>query len=291
MVDSELGRVVVSYSQDSIVEDAAGRLYRCVSRRSSGKVVCGDYVRWSETGAEAGVIESIEPRRNEVARPNYRNDLRPIAANVDVLIVVVAVRPPFERELIDRYLVLAEHLGVEARIWLNKIDLAGPQREAYAADLAPYEALGYPVMLGSTKTGAGIAELQEALRGKTGILVGQSGVGKSSVASALLPDMELRVGALSHASGLGRHTTTETTLYHIPSGGELIDSPGIRTLRLSHLSPSQVQQGFRELRPYLDQCRFSDCRHRAEPGCAINAAQAEGAIGATRLASFRTILG
>lgn len=281
---------MVSYSQESIVESTEGQLYRCVSRRSSGKVVCGDYVRWSETGAEAGVIEAIEPRRNEVARPNYRNELRPIAANVDVLIVVVAVRPPFERELIDRYLVLAEHLGVEARIWLNKIDLAGADRERYQADLAPYAALGYPVMAGSTKTGMGVAELQEALQSRTGILVGQSGVGKSSVASALLPDMELRIGALSHASGLGRHTTTETTLYHTPSGGDLIDSPGIRTLRLSHLTPGQVQQGFRELKSQLEQCRFSDCRHRQEPGCAIKAAHADGLISDARLASFHAIL-
>lgn len=285
------GRVVVAYSQDCVVEDAAGQLHRCATRRKVGKPFCGDYVRFSKDSGDIGAVESIEPRRNLLARPNVRNELRPFAANVDLMIIVVAVEPAFERILIDRYLVLAENLGVEPLIWLNKIDVAGAERRApLEASLEVYRGLGYAVIAGSKVTGEGIDRLQDALLGKTGILVGQSGVGKSSLIQRLLPDMELRVGALSHASGLGRHTTTETTLYHLPPGGDLIDSPGIRTLRLGHLNPAEIAQGFRELRELAGQCRFRDCRHRGEPGCAVADALAEGRLDRARLESFQILL-
>jgi ribosome biogenesis GTPase len=283
------GRVVVSYSQDSIVEDAAGTLHRCTARRSIGKPYCGDYVRFSEQpGGKA--IEEILPRRNLVARPNYRNELKPFAANVDLMVIVVAVKPPFERILVDRYLVLAEQLEIQPLIWLNKLDLAGDDRPALLASLEVYKLLGYDVLAGSIRTGEGMDALQALFRDNTGILVGQSGVGKSSLIQRLVPDLDLRIGALSEASGLGRHTTTETTLYHLPGSGDLIDSPGIRTLRLGHLSSEQIAQGFVELRQHIGQCRFTDCRHGKEPDCAVRAAVEHGDIDSARLESFHTLL-
>lgn len=289
MVDLAEGRVVVSYSQDSIVEDADGALHRCTARRSVGKPYCGDYVRFSEQGG-GKAIEAILPRQNLVARPNYRNELKPFAANVDLMVIVVGVKPPFERILIDRYLVLAEQLEIRPLIWLNKLDLAGDDRSGMLAGLEVYRRLGYPVLAGSIRTGEGVDALEQTFRANTGILVGQSGVGKSSLIQRLVPDLDLRIGALSQASGLGRHTTTETTLYHLPNGGDLIDSPGICTLRLGHLGPEQIAHGFVELREHLGRCRFADCRHRAEPDCAIQAAASRGAVDRARLESFHTLL-
>ncbi len=289
MAEYGTGRVVVSYSQDSIVEDADGMLHRCTARRSVGKPYCGDMVRFSvQAGGKA--IEEILPRRNLLARPNYRNELRPFAANVDLVVITVAVKPPFETMLIDRYLVLAEQLEIEPLIWLNKLDLAGGERDAELARLDVYRRLGYRVLAGSVRSGEGLDALEACFKGKTGILVGQSGVGKSSLIQRLIPNIELRIGALSEASGLGRHTTTETTLYHLPGGGDLIDSPGIRTLRLGHLSPAQIAHGFIELRPFQGQCRFADCRHLAEPDCAVRAAVERGEVEPARLQSFHTLL-
>lgn len=289
MHEQRSGRVVVSYSQDCIVEDASGQLHRCLSRRRIGKPYCGDNVRFVE---EAGslVISEILPRRNLLARPNYRNQLRPFAANVDLLMIVVAVQPPFDRHLIDRYLVLAEHLEIEPLIWVNKIDLAGDQRDALASQLAIYERLGYSVLFGSATSGEGMAALEGRFKNRTGVLVGQSGVGKSSLIQHLIPDLELRIGSLSAASGLGRHTTTETTLYHLPGGGDLIDSPGIRMLRLGHLSSEQIEHGFIELRPFQDACRFANCRHDREPDCVVRAALDRGEIDPERLASYHALL-
>lgn len=289
MADFGTGRVVVSYSQDSVVEDADGVLHRCTARRNVGKPYCGDYVRFSEQGG-GKAIEEILPRRNLVARPNYRNELKPFAANVDLMAIVVAVKPPFERILIDRYLVLAEQLEIAPLILLNKLDLAGGDRGELIESLATYRQLGYPVIAGSVRSGEGMDELDKHFAGKTCILVGQSGVGKSSLIQHLVPDIELRIGALSQASGLGRHTTTETTLYHLRNGGDLIDSPGIRTLRLGHLSPAQISHGFVEFRSHLGQCRFTDCSHRSEPECAVHAALERGEIDPRRLHSFHTLL-
>ena len=291
MAETATGRVVVSYGTDCVVEDEAGQLWRCANRRKVGRPYCGDYVEFSISGRDEGALEAIRPRHGLVARPNYRGELKPMAANVDQLVVVVATEPEFDLELVDRYLVLAQQLGVDAALWLNKLDLAAPARQrALQSELEPYRALGYPVLAGSLREGHGVAALRAQLQGRTSILVGQSGVGKSSVVQHLLPDLELRIGALSAASGLGRHTTTETTLYHLPEGGDLIDSPGIRALRLGHLSPEQIAEGFVELRDLLGGCRFSDCRHRSEPDCAVTAAVADGRISARRLASFQDIV-
>lgn len=285
------GRVVISFAAACVVEDAQGELTRCTSRRSVGRPLCGDQVAWRRSSDHDGVVEEILPRRNLLARPNYRGDLKGFAANVDTMVIVAAVRPPLELELIDRYLVLAASLDVRPLILLNKIDLAEPtQRTQLLSTLSEFEALGYPVLPVSTANGEGMEALREELARGSNILVGQSGVGKSSLVQHLLPDLEVRIGALSHASGLGRHTTTETTLYPLPCGGALIDSPGIRALRLGHLSAEEITHGFSELAQHVGRCRFRDCSHRSEPGCALRGLAESGKMTVRRLESFLRIL-
>lgn len=284
------GRVVVGFGAESIVELGNGELLRCKTRRRTGRAVCGDQVRFRQSTPQEGVIEEILPRRNQLSRTNYRGQERVLAANIDLLAVVIAPKPDPDFTLVDRYLVLAEHLEARACLVQNKADLPGASEADLQDRLDGYRQLDYPVLGTSAATGAGVGSLAAALSGGTGILVGQSGVGKSSLINQLVPDRQARTQALSHASGQGRHTTTETTLYPLSGGGALIDSPGIRILRLAHLSPGDIANGFRELRPYAGQCQFRDCTHREEPGCAVRPAVARGDIDPRRLANFHLLL-
>lgn len=285
------GRVVVCYGAESIVEDGAGHLYRCHHRRRQGQPLAGDRVEWRRTGDGTGVIESISLRHGVIERGDFRGRPRPTAANVDRMVVVVAPKPGVDRPLIDRYLVLAHYLEVEPLLWLNKADLLdGEALGATRRALAAYPSLGCPLLAGSAHGRYGLDELHDQLAGHVSILVGQSGVGKSSLVNALIPDLEVRIGALSAASGQGRHTTTATTLFHLPHGGDLIDSPGIRTLRLGHLSAPAVVAGFPEIAARARECRFADCRHRTEPGCAVRAALERREIDPARLANLRALL-
>jgi ribosome biogenesis GTPase len=255
-------------------------------------------VLWQrERGADHGVIVAIEPRRSLLARPDGRGKPRPLCANVDQLIVVGAVPPPGvagtggNHSLADHYLVTAELLGLDAMLVMNKIDLADPARTAgLHEETACYRAAGYEVRFLSARTGQGLAELDELTRDRTSILVGESGVGKSSLLQALLPDRAVRVGELSAASGKGCHTTTSTLLFHLPAGGDVIDSPGVREFRLSHMSPAELARGFREFEDFLGRCRFRDCRHSGEPGCAVALGEEQGAISRRRLDSYRAML-
>ncbi|HHH36651.1 MAG TPA: ribosome small subunit-dependent GTPase A [Gammaproteobacteria bacterium] len=290
------GLVVARHGARVTVEDDKGRLHECMSRRRLGTVVCGDRVRWRPARNGHCTLESLQPRRSLLVRPDARGRLRPVCANVDQLVVVNAplqasVRPPLRLELLDRYLAAAELMEVRALIVVNKIDLIDEAgRGVLEEALAHYEATGYPVLLTSTVSGAGMAMLKARLAGHTSVLVGESGVGKSSLIQHLLPDLEIRIGEISAASGLGRHTTTTTTLYHLPDGGDLIDSPGVRDFGLWPVEAAALARGFRDFGPWLGQCRFRNCRHEGEAGCALDAAVAEGHLPARRLESYRAIL-
>lgn len=285
------GLVTVSHGSTSLVETDDGTLVPCHHRRNRPRPVCGDRVRWHRASAGEGVVEAIQPRRSLLERPDFRGRPRPLAANITLLVVVVAPEPGIDTELIDRCLVLARHLPARAALWLNKADLLPhPQLPDPQGLLARYAALEMPGRTGSVKTGSHLGWLRETLADETAILVGHSGVGKSSLLDALVPDLQVRTQALSEASGHGRHTTTATTLFHLPGGGRLIDSPGIRNFRLDHLDRDAVLAGFPDLAPYLSACRFADCRHEAEPDCAVNSALARGDILAERLASFRRLM-
>ncbi|ABI56852.1 ribosome small subunit-dependent GTPase A [Alkalilimnicola ehrlichii MLHE-1] len=287
----QTGRVVSHHGRESLVEDREGRLYRCLSLKRVGRPLCGDYVDWHPETDETGVIDRIHPRHGVIARTAYNGRVQAIAANVDRMVVVSALEPPPDPELINRYLVLAHHLAVEPLLWLNKTDLDPDQAERLLASVfAGHRARGVAVMAGSPHTGEGMETLREALREGTSVLVGLSGVGKSSLIKALLPDRDLRIGDLSARSGLGRHTTTETTLYHLPEGGDLIDSPGIRALRLANIPREALQPAFPEIARVASGCRFHNCQHRNEPGCAVRAAVERGEIEPGRLATLHHLL-
>jgi ribosome biogenesis GTPase len=281
------GRVVTRHGRNLVVRDDGGELHLCLFRQNLDEIVCGDHVVWQVTNAGEGVVSARLERRSALTRPDYSGREKALAANVTQLVIVLAPEPEPAGFLIDQYLVAAEQLGVDAVICLNKADLLSPEAwQAFRERFAHYQAIGYPLIGVSAKREHGLDPLIERLQGQTSILVGQSGVGKSSLVNALIPDQDAQVGRLSFATGLGRHTTSATTLYDLPSGGELIDSPGVRSFRLNAMDRASLEQGFREFRPFLGQCKFSNCAHEDEPECAIQAAAAAGKIHPERLANF-----
>jgi ribosome biogenesis GTPase len=301
--DGELGTeqqglVIAHYGTQLDVEALEGELcggvLRCHLRANIDALVTGDRVVWRpRLDGAAGVVVASLPRRSLLSRPDSHAGVpRPVAANIDHIVVVIAVRPEPFANLIDRYLVAAEAAGIEPVLLLNKSDLLDDgNRAAIDRLLAIYRDLGYRVLTCSTRSDSGLDALRALLRGHTSVFVGQSGVGKSSLIAALLPGVEIRIGELSQAVTKGRHTTTTARLFHLAGdGGDLIDSPGIREFGLGHLPRAEIEAGFRELRPLLGHCRFRNCHHEQEPGCALREAEASGAIHPLRSASLRAIL-
>ncbi|MDT8879811.1 small ribosomal subunit biogenesis GTPase RsgA [Halomonas saccharevitans] len=296
------GRVVAHFGRTLDVRpDEGGTAVRCHLRANLEGLVTGDRVIWRAAhDARDGVVVARGERTSVLERPDPRGQLKPVAANIDQILIVFAVEPAPHANLIDRYLVAAEATGIAPALVLNKIDLLPEQGGELRALLARYEGLGYPVVTTTTEREGGLADLYARLSGRTSVFVGQSGVGKSSLIDRLLPDEALRIGALSEDSRKGRHTTTTARLYDLPAAdagtpdeagsGELIDSPGIREFGLIHLDEQQVTEGFIEFRDVLGRCRFRDCRHRQEPGCALLAAVERGEIHPERFASFRRIV-
>lgn len=289
---SELpGRVVVRHGRNLVLRAVDGRLVPATFRANVGEVVCGDEVVWVAGTDGDGVVVAVSPRRNALVRPVFGGHEKAIAANLSLLVVVIAPEPAPSGYLIDQYLVAAERIGIAALICCNKADLFdATSRLRFRERLAPYEQIGYPVIELSARGALGLAPLHARMRNQTSILVGQSGVGKSSLVNALVADDLALAGKLSDATGQGRHTTSAATLYPLATGGELIDSPGVRSFRLGRLTQQQLERGFREFLPYLGQCRFDDCAHGAEPACAVGAAVEQGHIHPSRIATFRRLL-
>ncbi|MHA6197657.1 small ribosomal subunit biogenesis GTPase RsgA [Pseudomonas wadenswilerensis] len=269
----------------------AGQVFRCHLRANLPALVTGDRVVWRAGNQGIGVIVAQLPRSTELCRPDSRGQLKPVAANVDLIVIVFAPAPEPHANLIDRYLVAAEHAGIRPLLLLNKADLIDEENgPALNALLAVYRQLGYPLLEVSAHHGDGMQQLQKVLDGHISVFVGQSGVGKSSLVNSLLPDVQTRVGELSEWSGQGQHTTTTARLYHFPGGGELIDSPGIREFGLVHVSRDDVEAGFIEFTDLLGTCRFRDCKHDREPGCALLKALEDGRIQQQRMNSYRSII-
>jgi ribosome biogenesis GTPase / thiamine phosphate phosphatase len=271
--------------------ELAGQVCRCHLRANLPALVTGDQVVWRAGNQGIGVIVAQLPRNTELCRPDSRGQLKPVAANVDLIVIVFAPLPEPHPNLIDRYLVAAEHAGITPLLLLNKADLIDAQNgPALEALLAVYRQLGYPLLEVSAHEGGGMQVLQERLNGHVSVFVGQSGVGKSSLVNSLLPGVDTRVGPLSEQTGAGTHTTTTARLFHFPGGGKLIDSPGIREFGLGHVSRDDVEAGFIEFHELLGHCRFRDCKHDREPGCALLKALEEGRIQQQRMNSYRHIL-
>jgi ribosome biogenesis GTPase len=285
------GVVISQYGQTLEIETASAERRRCKQRKNLGAIVPGDRIRFTGEHDDNSVIVAVEPRQSLLARPDNRGRQKAIAANLDRIFIITAIKPELNEGLVDRYLVAAESLGITPIIVLNKIDLADEGTlHSLQARMHVYERLGYTVIYTSAKREHGLDALLEALKSHASIMVGQSGVGKSSLVNALLPEVDAQVGEISDATGKGMHTTSASRLYHLPHGGDLIDSPGVREFGLWEVSPEELAKGFIEFQPYLGLCKFSDCQHESEPECAIQQAIDEGKITRQRFESYRRIL-
>ena len=278
------GIVITRYGQRQLVEDENGIVFQSVSRQNIGFSVAGDKVLFQKTKHDDAIVTAIYPRDNELKRQD-----KLIAANIDQLWLVVAIEPHYEFELIDRYLIMAENSNLPIGIIVNKIELS-TNKSKTENDFLNYQSLGYDVHFLSVKKQINLDFFKEQLVNKSHIFLGQSGVGKSSLINSLIPDLQLRVNEISSKSKLGKHTTTNTTIYHIPSGGDLIDSPGVREFQLDSLTELEIKSGFKEFRALSDACRFRDCRHINEPNCAVKESLDQGKINPNRYQSYLNIL-
>lgn len=279
------GLVVAAHGKRFQVELSDGKVIGCVTRGKKTGVACGDRVEVKLTASDEGVIEEIAPRQSLLYRSDpFREKI--IAANVTQIVIVVAAVPSFYEELVNRCLVAAEAAGIKALIVLNKADLVA-ETAAAAERLALYEGLGYPLLKLCAHTD--VSPLRAHLAGHTSVLVGQSGMGKSTLINGLVPDAQARTREISEALDSGRHTTTHATLYHLDGASHIIDSPGLQEFGLHHVSLDDLAHAFVEFRPYIGRCRFHNCRHLVEPGCAIEAATGEGQVDPRRLAAYRAM--
>lgn len=252
--------------------------------------VCGDIVETREIENEPEwLITRILPRRNELTRPDKRGRIETIAANIGLIAVATADAPPPDWFMADRYLAAAELIDVPALVIFNKTDL-GPASESSAAELANFAQVGYAVMRCSAKTGDKVDSLRRYFNDVTAIIVGQSGVGKSSLINSLVEGADQPTATLSQSTGEGRHTTVNSVMWTLPGGGAVIDSPGVRDYAPAIDAPDLVARGFREIDAQGRNCRFANCRHLREPDCAVKSAVESGDISARRYESYKRLL-
>ena len=276
------GQVIAAFSRRFIVETPAGPL-PCQVKGRHLRVVCGDQVDIQVDG-DSGVIHAILPRTSLL----YRSDAfktKAIAANVTQLAVVVAPRPSFSMELVQRCILTAEDQGIATLLILNKTDL--PETSAALERLALLTGIGYPLV--SLSALSDVAPLRPRLQGHTTLLIGQSGMGKSTLINALFPDADVLTADYSEALDSGRHTTTHTRLHRLDADTAVIDSPGLQEFALQHLDAQALAHAFVEFRPFLGQCKFRDCKHETEPDCRLRDAAEHGEINPARLKLFQTL--
>ena len=278
------GLVVAAYGKRYGVELADGLQISCVTRGKKNDLACGDRVEVKMTDTHEGVVEKLHTRSSLLFRSNaYKT--KTLASNVTQVIIVLATTPSFYEALLNRCLIAAEAANIKALIVLNKCDLAD-NTEAMKL-LSVYQNLGYQVQPLSAKND--IAPLKQWLKNQTSVLVGQSGMGKSTIVNALLPDSAVRTQEVSAVLDSGKHTTTAAHLYHLDSNSDLIDSPGLQEFGLNHLNIEELEHAFIEFRPFLGKCRFNNCKHLHEPDCAVISAVESEKISPVRLAFYQAM--
>lgn len=279
------GLVIARHRREVQIESVDGEEFTALVRGRSLRPLAGDQILFRLESDGTVVLHEICSRTSLLERIDSRGRAEGVAANLSLLVVVIAPQPAPDWQLVDRYLAAAALMGIDAGLVSNKQDLADADADV-AARADNYLQIGYPVVTTSTKNGNGLEQLRQLLAGQRGALVGQSGVGKSSLINSLLGEDAQLVGNLSQRKAIGRHTTTAAMLFRLPGGGELIDSPGVRRYAPNIADPTDLPFGFIEFRPFLDECRFSDCSHFSEPDCAVTNAVHAGKIQSDRYRSY-----
>lgn len=279
------GLVITRFSKHVIIEDEQGKQISCSIRPNLDTIVAGDRVIWQPEGLTQGVVVSLYPRASMLARPTNAGLKKPVAANITQLIIVVAPKPEISWPLLDSYLIMAETLKLHAVIVVNKSDLLNEDLKKEI--LADYQPLPYPIVFTSTSDPNSYQDLKNVLNHQVSVFVGQSGVGKSSLIAGILPhETSIQTGAISEIAELGRHTTSNSRYFHLPSGGALIDSPGVREFSLWHIDEAGITQGYPEFKPFLLRCKFRNCLHKDTPHCGLLEALQKGEISQKRYDNY-----
>ncbi len=285
-------QVIKQLGKQFLIEDNSQR-YIAFARKKATKAVCGDWVEYHQDKQQV-IIDRVLPRSNVLSRSGFRQQVKPIAANLSQICIVSAPFPGIHSEMIDRYIIAAVKLSLNTILVFNKMDLLDKSNEQkkILEDLIPvYQKLEIPVLSTSTQAAESIAPLLALLENQTSIFAGESGVGKSSLIQKILPELDLKIGNLSENTQLGKHTTTHSELFHLPTGGKVIDSPGVRSFDVSHFEKEDIHRGFKEIYQLSQYCQYNNCTHIAEPAnkCAVKQALEENKVAASRYHNYQKI--
>ena len=298
---TQTARVISHHGRQLYAETENFKKIKCKIRQNLGDIACGDYVLVQQTLKVSDqitsdkqladnaqyVVTAVKERSNLLVKTGFAGAIKPVAANIGQLVIVTSLKPKPNPYLIDRYLTAAENLPAKALIIINKIDLVDDKTKKTVEDLTTlYQKIGYRVISASIKQDIGLDEISDALSNTTSILVGLSGVGKSSIVKAILPEEEIRIAETSAATGEGKHTTTVSALYHLEGNGIIIDSPGVRDFTPINNSLDEISRGFIDVRQFSGACKFSNCSHQNEPGCALKQAIADNKLEPQRFANY-----
>lgn len=283
---SRKGLVLARFANRAEIEDETGQHFLCSIKPELRTLVCGDQVLFEPEGTNQGMVSSIFPRTSLLIRNRFK-EKKPVAANVTQLIITLAPKPAISWSLLDSYLIIAENMAIHPLIILNKTDL--PCEDVTAILENSYRPLGYDLLYMQKDNPDCLKNLSHALKDTVSIFVGQSGVGKSSLIAGLLPHETIATAPIAELAELGKHTTSNTRYYHLPEGGALIDSPGVRAFSLGDMQSTDIAQGYREFRPFIARCKFRNCTHHDSPGCAIVKAVQDGDIAVLRYENFLSL--
>lgn len=292
---TKTGRVISHHGRQLFAEIDNHEKIKCKIRQNLGDIACGDYVLIQQaddiTGEAQNVVVAIKERSNLLVKTGFAGATKPVAANIGQLVIVTSIKPKPNPYLIDRYLAAAENLPTKALIIINKVDLLDYKSKRFVDDLTSlYQGIGYRVITTSIKNKTNLDELSDALSNTTSILVGLSGVGKSSIVKAILPKEEIKIGETSEATGEGKHTTTVSVLYHLRDNGVIIDSPGVRDFTPINNSQDEITNGFIDVRKFNGKCKFKNCRHNNEPGCTMKQAVEDNELNEQRFNNYLRLI-